>query len=379
MNLKPITLFLIFFLLLTGGFMPNVKGQDTSIREPHTVIQKRDSSRKKVGDTIHNAPINSAQVTKKDSPKITGRISKDTSNLPTEKLPNSPPSDPKPTVSASTTGSLGLSSSLIDSSEMTPMHSPPSSDSLLANTNKTTDKVLAANKMINTRSKGTYFLQEIRIPSGKEFNFYLLCIIIFILAIFKTFYSMYFNNLFRIFFNTSLRQIQLTDQLSQAKLPSFLLNIFFTISGGTYIWLLFTQFNKIQSVKSHTLLLICILCVAGIYLVKFIILKFIGWLVGIQQTVDNYIFVIFLVNKITGVLLIPFLVLLSFFRQEWIPSVAVISALFLGLLFLSRYAKSYGALEKKLSVNSLHLLIFVVGAEVIPIFIFYKIAVDYFI
>ena len=378
MNLKPITFFLIFFFSLAGGFITVAHGQNTSTQVKDTVIKKRDSSRKKNGDTI-KTPINSSQAIKKDTSKVAGTNVKDTANLPTERLLIPPPSEPRPTVSTPATGSVGLSSTLIDSSEIIPLHPTASSDSLLANTNKTTDKVLAANKMINTRSKGTYFLQEIRIPPGKEFNFYLLCIIIFILAIFKTFYSMYFNNLFRIFFNTSLRQIQLTDQLSQAKLPSFLLNIFFTISGGTYVWLLFTQLNKVQSLKSHTLLLICILSVAGIYLVKFIILKFIGWLAGIQQTVDNYIFVIFLVNKITGVLLIPFLVLLSFFRQEWIPSVGVVSALFIGLLFFSRYIKSYSALEKKLSVNSLHLLIFIVGAEVIPILIFYKIAVDYFI
>ena len=62
--------------------------------------------------------------------------------------------------------------------------------------------------------------------------FYLIAGIVLLLAFFKYFNSRYFTNLFRVFFNTSLRQSQLTDQLLQAKLPSLLFNLFFILSGG---------------------------------------------------------------------------------------------------------------------------------------------------
>lgn len=374
MKLKPIILFLVLFAFVAGSFDSIAQDRDTIIRVKDTVPKKKDTAKRKSADTINTLIKDSSKRRQKDSlPQSDWRNRVDTP-LQTQRAPTSPA---RSITTKPIEDSSGFSANLIDSSELVSFGETMSSDSSLMNTNRTTDKVLAFNKMINTKDKGTYFLQEIRLPFGKEFVFYLLCIVLFILAIFKTFYSMYFNNLFRIFFNTSLRQTQLTDQLSQAKLPSFILNIFFAISTGIYVWLLFTHFNKVQSVKTQTLLLTCVLTVAGIYVIKFIILKFTGWLAGIQKTVDNYIFVIFLVNKIMGVLLIPFLILLAFSKNEWIPSVAVISALFIGLLFLSRYAKSYGALDKKLSVNSLHLLIFAVGAEIIPIFVFYKIAVDY--
>lgn len=379
MKLKPIIFFLVLFAFMAGSFDSNAQERDSTPPVKDTVLKKKDTAKKKISDTIRPLKIDSSKAPKKDSFPQSGRTNKEDTSLQAERAPAPLPSPARTIPTLPVTESLGNSARLIDSSVLVPLQEIPSKDSVLINTNKTTDKVLAANKMINTKDQGTYFLQEIRTPNGKEFIFYLFCVVLFILALFKTFYSMYFNNLFRIFFNTSLRQTQLTDQLSQAKLPSFILNIFFTISGGIYIWLLFTHFNKVQSVKTQTLLLICVLSVAIIYVVKFIILKFTGWLAGIQKTVDNYIFIIFLVNKIIGVLLIPFLILLAFMRNEWIPSVAIISALFIGLLFLSRYAKSYSALEKKLSVNSLHLLIFVLGAEIIPLFVFYKIAVDYLI
>ena len=89
--------------------------------------------------------------------------------------------------------------------------------------------LLLTNKFINARDKPVYIIAAEKNFTGKEFLFYSLCILVLILGVFKTFYRGYFNNLFRVFFNTSLRQTQLTDQLLQAKLPSFILNIFFTI------------------------------------------------------------------------------------------------------------------------------------------------------
>ena len=377
MKLKPIILFLLLFAFMAGSFDSNAQERDTIPQVKDSVLKKKDTAKKKINDTVNALIRNPTSAEKKDS--LPGNSKKDQENTSPQIERSQPaaPSSARPISSQITVDSSTNRMQLIDSAVMVPFRETTSSDSVLINTNKITDRVLAANKMINTRDQGIYFLQEIRTPTGKEFVFYLLCIVLFILALFKTFYSMYFNNLFRIFFNTSLRQTQLTDQLTQAKLPSFILNIFFTISAGIYIWLLFTHFERAQSVKTQTLLLICVLTVASIYLLKFIILKFTGWLAGIQQTVDNYIFVIFLVNKIMGILLIPFLILLAFSNNKWIPSIAIISSLFIGLLFLSRYTKSYGALEKRLSINSMHLLIFVVGAEVIPLFIFYKIAVDY--
>jgi hypothetical protein len=241
------------------------------------------------------------------------------------------------------------------------------------------DKLLARNKWINTTDSAVYFLEEERNPVGKEFLFYSLCVVVLILGIFKTFFSGYFNNLFRVFFNTSLRQTQLTDQLLQAKLPSLILNIFFTVTAGIYIWLLFVHFNPPRLISGKLLLPFCIVSVAVIYFIKYCLLKFMGWVSDIQQSTDNYIFVIFLVNKITGILLVPFIIVLAFSPLHWIPSITTISVLFLGLFFLSRYVKSYGVVEKKMPLNPFHFIIYILGAEIIPLLIIYKVAVDYLV
>ena len=239
--------------------------------------------------------------------------------------------------------------------------------------------LLSHNKYINVKDPPVFFMEQERFASGKEFLFYAIAAILLILGIFKTFYRAYFNNLFRVFFNTSLRQSQLSEQLLQATLPSFILNIFFTITGGIYLWLLFNHFHPLTIVNSKLLLPFCLAAIAILYFSKYILLKFIGWLTDIRETTDNYIFVIFLVNKITGIILVPFVILLAFSKPEWVSSIATISLLVVGLFFLSRYVKSYGIIQKKISVHPFHFIIYVAGAEIIPLFLIYKLAMDYLI
>jgi hypothetical protein len=58
-----------------------------------------------------------------------------------------------------------------------------------------------------------------------------------------------------------------------------------------------------------------------------------GWMSGMQQAADNYIFVIFLVNKITGIVLIPFIILLAFSIPLWTNYIVIFSLLMMGLFF----------------------------------------------
>ena len=241
------------------------------------------------------------------------------------------------------------------------------------------DSLLSSDKFINVKEPVIYFIAEKKQMAGKEFVFYSLCIVVFILGIFKTFYNGYFNNLFRVFFNTSIRQTQLTDQLLQAKLPSFILNIFFAISVGFYVWLLFKHYHPPRLISNQLLLPFCIAGIGALYFIKYCILKFMGWMSGMQQAADNYIFVIFLVNKITGIVLIPFIILLAFSIPQWTNYIVIFSLLLIGLFFLSRYIKTYGILEYRFPLEPLHFIIYVAAIEILPLLVVYKLVVDYVI
>lgn len=211
-----------------------------------------------------------------------------------------------------------------------------------------------------------------RKPSQTDFKFYILLGTILFLSFLRFFYARYFNNLFRVFFNTSLRQSQLTDQLLQAKLASMFFNLFFAITGGLYIYFLLSYHGWISEENSLLAMGMSIGILALIYFIKFVTLKFTGWLTGYKGVADTYLFIIFLINKILSVLLIPFIIVLAFSLPVIKSIAAVISLLMIALLFLLRFLRSFGLLKHQIKVGWFHFLIFIIGIELLPILLIYK-------
>ena len=209
---------------------------------------------------------------------------------------------------------------------------------------------------------------------SREFLFYALAFLILLFALFKVFYTRYFNTIFRVFFNTSLRQTQLTDILLQARLPSLIFNIFFVLSTGIYVWFVQQFYRDNKSGNTISMISICIGAVALIYICKYFGLKLIGWLTGMQEAADSYIFIIFLINKIAGIVLIPFIILLGFAKQGWMEPLVYSSFFVVGILFLLRYLRSYSLLRHKITISRFHFLLYVAALEILPLIIIFRIA-----
>ena len=246
------------------------------------------------------------------------------------------------------------------------------SKDLGANYNNALKEILDSNQLLNTTSKpGAYEMQEKK-RSPKDRLFYLFAIIVLLLAFLRFFYTRYFNNLFSFFLNASLRQNQLIEQLLQAKMPSLLFNLLFVLSGGLYIQLLLLQIHWIGYLDFWQSLAYCTVGLGLIYWIKFFTLKFTGWLTGFKEVTNIYVFIIFLFNKITGILLLPFIALLAFSVPALANWALIISVLLVGFLFLFRFLRSYALLQYQLKVSRLHFLLYVVGVEIIPVLLVYK-------
>ena len=76
-------------------------------------------------------------------------------------------------------------------------------------------------------------------------------------------FAKYFNDLFRVFFRTTLKQRQIKEQLMQTPLPSFAFNIFFIASAGLYADFLLFHFG-IEPVRNFWLLY-CVLWSRSVY------------------------------------------------------------------------------------------------------------------
>jgi len=230
---------------------------------------------------------------------------------------------------------------------------------------------LLDNPFTRSKAKPIYLVINEREKQSKDEVFYLLSGLLLFLAFIKLVFSRYFKNIFRLFFQPSFRQKQTREQLLQSNLPSLLLNLFFIFSAGTYIAFLLQYYHSTHLVFWR-LLLYANASLLILYIFKFIFLSFAGWVFDVKEAAEAYIFAVYLINKILGVILIPFTLLIAFSESTVINISITISLLIILLLFIYRYLVSYTPVRREVKVNLLHFFFYICTFEIVPLLLIYK-------
>ena len=219
--------------------------------------------------------------------------------------------------------------------------------------------------------------EEIHHPDSKDSLFYLIVAILFYFALIRIFFEKYFSNLLTLFFRVSLRQQQIREQVLQTPLPSLLLNVLFVISAGLYACFLLHYSIWGARINFWILYLNCMALLAAIYLVKFVVLKFIGWVFSISRATDIYIFIVFLVNKMLGIFLLPFLIVIIFSGQEWREVFITISLAMVFVLLAYRVLASYRPVRNEIKLTPFYFFLYLCAFEIAPLLLIYKVLLTF--
>lgn len=233
-------------------------------------------------------------------------------------------------------------------------------------------EVLKRSSFLNATDSSAAIVNEERTAAGNDEEFYFLLALMIFLAFLRYFFSKYFFNLFRVFFNTSLRQGQLTDQLLQAKQASLFFNILFFFTAGIYTYFLLLYFKWIEEKDNLIMVILCAACMAVIYFAKYLNMKFTGWLTGYKEAANTYLFIIFLINKILGILLIPFILVIAFSPDYLKKAAIIISMLMVAIMLLLRFLRSFSLLHRQIKVSRFHFFLYIIGIELLPVLLIYK-------
>ena len=248
---------------------------------------------------------------------------------------------------------------------------PPDS---ISKVNTTVTSILDSNRLIDFNKSAEEFIIKEKKRQSDEFIFYSIVVLFFLFGLLKISYSRYLSTMMRVFFNTSLRQSQLTDQLLQSKLPSLFFNIFYFIVSGFYIYIVLNYYGYLIAAFDYPYYFMIVGIVTLIYFAKYMVVKFTGWISNYNSEAELYIFIVFLVNKIIAVFLLPVIFIIAFAEPVITRPVLLLSYFVIGSLFIIRYIKSYGLLQNKLNIKRLHFVLYIIALEVIPLFLLFKIA-----
>lgn len=208
-------------------------------------------------------------------------------------------------------------------------------------------------------------------PPNKDWLFYGICGVVFFLGILKIGFPKYFQDIFTLFWRSAFRQKQIRDQLQQAGMTTLLFNVFFVCSTAVFLYLL-ASYIKQDIAQPWLLFLICFAGVALLYTCKYFILKVTGWMFGQEEVANGYIFIVFLINKVMAILLIPFILVLAFSDPQMQQVAFTASIILVIFLLFYRFILSFANLHNELKISGLHLVLYVFGFEIIPVLVIYK-------
>ena len=208
--------------------------------------------------------------------------------------------------------------------------------------------------------------------ANADIIFYILIFILLFLGLIKTSFPKYFDSIFTLSFQATFRQTQTREQMTQNFFPAFMLNILFVLCGGVFITL-YARFEGWAQLPFWELFIYSTAILLIIYTIKYLVIRFTGWVFNAKEAAAEYRFVVFLINKLLGILMIPLLFLMAY-ADDKTKNVGITIVLCLAIFSLAvRYLVSVARIRKNLSITAFHFFIYLCAVEIMPLLVIYKV------
>lgn len=205
-----------------------------------------------------------------------------------------------------------------------------------------------------------------RNPPHLEWMFYSFAILFLFLALINAFFGNYIQKVFRVFANEGFVYRQSKDQMAQAPLAALLMNLLFVLSGTIFVFfglganLIFTGVERWQSMG---LIFVFLLIV---YLFKYLFLQFMGWIFNLREPFDGYVFIVFLNNKVSGILMLFASFLMAFAEPGSGFFIFRLSLFLLGIILVIRFIRGFQVFSKQARLGIFNFLLAVISLEILP-------------
>ena len=196
--------------------------------------------------------------------------------------------------------------------------------------------------------------------------FYCFALLFLFLALINSFFGSYIQKVFRVFANEGFVYRQSKDQMTQAPLAALLMNLLFVLSGTIFVFFALGGnliFSGVERWQSMGLILVFLIIV---YLFKYLFLQFMGWIFNLRETFDGYVFIVFLNNKIAGILMLVAAFLMAFAEPGSGFFIFRLSLLLLGVIFIVRLIRGFQVFSKQARLGIFNFLLAVISLEILP-------------
>lgn len=200
--------------------------------------------------------------------------------------------------------------------------------------------------------------------------FYLFLSLLFFIAFIRVVYTREIIELFYIFKPISINQQLYRDSATGVRIASVWLNINFVLIISIYIYLLNSYFQLYTGNERFLLLLIG--GVSFLLIARYSLLKIIASLFPFKKEINFYHFNELQINRVTGILILPFAIVIAFSPSVISYYAVLLSIGILAAMLLFRYLRGFIIGGEYFARNKFHFLIYICTLEIAPIVILVK-------
>lgn len=211
-----------------------------------------------------------------------------------------------------------------------------------------------------------------------DWFFVILLIIVGVFTVLRFFYNKYFNQLFQALFNNNLTLQIVRDENMLVQRASIFLSISFYLTAALLLYKISIIWEwEMWNMGSGILRFMFFgILIAAVYSLKFLLLKFTGWLFDQEREMAIYIFNIFLINNVLGFLLLPVIALLAY-NPDLEPLLLIkISFFFIVIAFGYRILRGILAGISYPGFSPLYLFLYLCTLEIAPLAVLIRLVIQ---
>jgi hypothetical protein len=217
------------------------------------------------------------------------------------------------------------------------------------------------------------------VPVGRRTPDWFTIVLVFVVIGFtwiRVFYFKIFRQLISAFFSNSISNQVVRDENILVQRASILMSFIFYLTASLFIYQvsIFFEWNFPFLGEGFLRFLVVCLIVAFAYSFKMVMLKGLGEIFNIDRPVAGYIFNIFLINNMLGLMLIPVVVAIAFV-VTYSTAVAIYTGVTLVIIaFIYRMVRAITIWMSLPGVSVFYLILYFCTLEIAPLLIVVKLA-----
>ncbi len=148
--------------------------------------------------------------------------------------------------------------------------------------------------------------------------------------------------------------------------------LLFGLTFGLFLYQLATYNNTYYSIAGFRLFISLSLIILALFAVKFVILKFLGFIFDINKLVGEYISILYLTYFNIAFVFLPVAVCFSLMDTKFIPYLLGVAILLIVVIFTWLYLRSSVNIISNIRFHKFYLIVYLCALEICPILILIK-------